>query len=352
MSDARRLAAITLLLGAGLLRGDVEATPPCAGAEPALEFAGAAFDTGKWGDAERRLQSLSASHPDCGKVALGLARLRAAQDDPAEAERLFARATTLAPDDAVIHARFAEFQLSRGLHPQAEYLTSQALALDPDCPEALVVKGQILSRTGQIQEARRVLEKAADLDPANAEVHYQLGVWFFRVHRFDKAVPRFEEAVTLHPLQASAHDYLALSLEMLGEAERADRAYRNALEANEGPFFDPSLDSNYGRFLLKQGRLEECRAHLDRAVVLLPDRRGPRYERAKLHLALEDYEAARKDAVRALNIRDPSGRVLDLQVYFLLATVYARLGEMELAQKYAELSRTTQIPDQIEDGRR
>ncbi len=352
MSEARRLAAITLLLGAGLLRGDVEATPPCVGAEPALEFAGTAFNTGQWDEAERLLQSLSVSHPDCSKVALGLARLRAAQDDPADAERLFARATTLAPDDAVVHARFADFQLSRGLHPQAEYLTSQALALDPDCPEALVVMGQILSRNGQIQEARRALEKAAHLDPANAEARYQLGVWFFRVHLFDEAVLRFEEAIALHPSEARAHDYLALSLEMLGEAERADRAYRNALEVNESLFSDPSLDANYGRFLLKKGRLEECRTHLDRAVALQPDRRGPRYERAKLHLAVEDFEAARKDAVRALNIRDPSGRVLDLQVYYLLATIYARLGESELAKKYAELSRTTQIPDQIEDRRR
>ncbi len=37
----------------------------------------------------------------------------------------------------------------------------------------------------------------------------------------------------------------------------------------------------------------------------------------------------------------PAGSVLDLQVYYLLATVYARLGETDLARKYAELSRTT-----------
>jgi len=38
--------------------------------------------------------------------------------------------------------------------------------------------------------------------------------------------------------------------------------------------------------------------------------------------------------------------VLDVQVYYLLATVYARVGEPELAQKYAELSRRTALPDQ------
>ena len=44
---------------------------------------------------------------------------------------------------------------------------------------------------------------------------------------------------------------------VLGEGERAERTYRQALEANSGPFFDPTLEYNFGRFLLKQGRLEE-----------------------------------------------------------------------------------------------
>jgi tetratricopeptide (TPR) repeat protein len=123
------------------------------------------------------------------------------------------------------------------------------------------------------------------------------------------------------------------------------------LQVGEGPGFDPLLDYNYGRFLLKQDRLGESRTYLDRAVRRLPERRGPHYERAKLHVALKDYAAARADAERALSLRDPSGLVLDLQVYYLLATVYARLGETDLARKYAELSRTTAIPGQAGDRR-
>ena len=81
-------------------------------------------------------------------------------------------------------------------------------------------------------------------------------------------------------------------------------------------------------------------------MALLPESRTVYYERAKLNLATRDYAAARKDAERALALRDADGLVLDLQVYYLLATVYARLGETELARKYSELSRTTPIPEQ------
>ena len=228
---------------------------------------------------------------------------------------------------------------------KADYLSSLALALNPDCPEALVIQGRVLTLKGRLREGREALQKAVRLAPKNAEARYQMGIWLYRRLLYPEAVPQFEAVVALRPLDARAHDYLALNLEALGEAERAEQAYGNASKVKEGPLRDPFFDYYYGRFLLKQNRPEESRAHLDRAVALHPDERTVHYERGKVNLALKDYGAARKDAERALSLRDPGGLVLDLQVYYLLATVYARLGEAELARKYAELSRTTTIPD-------
>ena len=88
------------------------------------------------------------------------------------------------------------------------------------------------------------------------------------------------------------------------------------------------------------------------AVAAFPLRRGPRYQRAKLHLAQGDYESARQDAERALALGKSGDVVLDLQVYYLLTTIYSRLGEMELAREYAELARTAEIPDQADNLRR
>jgi Tfp pilus assembly protein PilF len=278
-----------------------------------------------------------------------LARLRAAQGDSAEAEQLFARAMTLAPDDALVHAQFAQHWLSRGQLARADYLSALALSLDPDCSEALVVQARIFSLKGRADAARQALERAVRLQPESAEAHYELGIWLYRRLQHAEAVPHFEKVVARRPADARALDYLALSLERLGEAEPAERAYRRALEVSVGPFADPFLDYYYGRFLLKQGRLEESRSHLDRAVALHPYERAAHYERAKLSLQLEEYAAARESAERALSLRDPGGVVIDLQVCYLLATVYARLGEVELARKYADLARTTPIPDQAAD---
>jgi tetratricopeptide (TPR) repeat protein len=247
--------------------------------------------------------------------------------------------------------RSATEAVTRGQWADAERLLQPVLAAHPDCPAALVLHGRLLARRGEPLAAREALERAAALDPGGAEARYQLGVWSFRAQRFPEAARYFEKAAALQPKDARAHDYLALTLEALGEPERAEAAYRSGLAHNHRPFFDPLLDYNYGRFLLKQHRLEESGAHLDRAVALLPGRRGPYYERGKLNLARGRHAEARADAERALALPDPAGLVLDLQVHYLLATVYARLGETELARKHAELARTTPIPAQAGDRR-
>jgi tetratricopeptide (TPR) repeat protein len=347
MSGRGRFA---FLFHGALLSAGTASADPCAGAEPALRSAAEALDRGDWSEAERQLQPLSASHADCGRVVLGLARLQAARGNPSEAERLFSRATTLAPEDALAHAASAQYWLSRGDPVRTEDLTAKALSLNPILPEALVLKGRLLSSRGQMRGARDAFEKATQLDPANAEAQYRLGIWFFGLRLHAEAAARFEKAVALRPVDALALDYLALSREALGEAEAAEAAFRSALEVNEGPFFDSLLDYNYAKFLFKEMRLQESRSHLDRAVTFMPDHRGVHYERAKVKMAFNDYAGAREDAEKALGLRNPGNLVLDVQVYYLLSTVYARLGERELARKYAELSRTTKIPQ--DDGRR
>ena len=54
---------------------------------------------------------------------------------------------------------------------------------------------------------------------------------------------------------------------------------------------------------------------------LAPETRAVYYERGKLNVILGDYQQARRDAEQASHLQDPSGFVLDFQVYYLLATV-------------------------------
>ena len=318
----------------------------CAGAEAQLHAAQEALDQGQNARAEELLTPLKASYSDCSEFLVDLARLRALQNDPITAQQLFSRATVLAPQDARPYYYLAQFHFSQQEYRQADYFSEQALARDPAYPAALILRGQILAVGRQIAAARELLEKACKLDPDNPEAHFQLGVLFDSRRLHPEAVEQFEKVISLRPRDPRAYDYLALNLESLDEPKKAETAFVNGLQVNDGPLFDSFLDYNYGRFLMKANRLGESKVHLDRALRISPETRAVYYEHSRLNLRLQKYKEAQVDAERALSLPDPSGFILDLQVYYLLATIYSRLGNTELAQKYAALCKTSRVPIQ------
>jgi len=318
----------------------------CSGLGNPLRAAEQALTRGDAVEAERLLLLLQSSRPACGEVLASLARVRASQKNVDAAEQLFLRAIALSPDDPHMYYYFAQFSFDQGEYRRAYDLIDKALILKSEYPGALILKGQMLALRGEPVAARKTLEEACRLAHNNAEAHFQLGILFDSSKLNREAVEQFRISVALRPLDPRAYDYLGLNLEALGETQEATTIYKKGLVVNKGPLFDYFLDYNYGRFLLKERKLQESKVHLDRAVSLAPETRAVYYERAKLNVILGDYQQARRDAEQASHLQDPSGFVLDLQVYYLMANVYSHLGEHELARQYAELSKTATIPIQ------
>jgi tetratricopeptide (TPR) repeat protein len=320
----------------------------CAGAEIQLKSLSTNLNRNQFSSAEDRLKQLKAEHPDCSAILLAEARIKASQG-AVEAGDLFTRYLEKVPDDPEGLAYFARFLIDQGQYQQADRLSAAAVSQEANNPSALAVRGQILIMKRQSEQGKALLIKSCDLDPDNAESQFQLGALYDRTQRPGEAVQRFQKVVDLDPGYASAWDYLALNLQPLGEIDRADAAYRRGLEVNhEGQRFDSFLDYNYGRFLAKRNQLAESKRHLDRGVELVPDYRDTWYERAKLNLRMGNYAQARSDAERAAGLPEQNGGTLDFQVYGLLEQIYRRLGEKELADKYANLAR--QMPPPTRKG--
>jgi tetratricopeptide (TPR) repeat protein len=313
--------------------------------EISLELAHGDFDA-----AERLLAPVAKSYPDCPAMLLAQARVQAMAQDSDQADGTFARYTVVQPDDASGYGYYARYLLSRREYQRADMLSSIAIEKGPSNPIALAVAGQILYMKGQTQPGLDMLAEACRLDPEDAESQFEIGSIYDRIKRPDDAITHFQRAVDLNPRDARAMDYLALNLELLGEVNRAEAVYKRALAVDQkGPFFDAFLDYNYGRFLMKGGDFVTSKAHLDRAVELVPDVRATWYERAKLNLRMKNYQEARTDAEKAAALADPAGIIIDLQIYTLLEQIYRRMGEIGLADKYAELSRETSPPVRKQD---
>lgn len=304
-----------------------------------------ALSQNKLAEAEQALSAIAdLQQTQCPAALLARGRLLAAQGKAEEAEKFLSRFIEADPNSPEGPFSLGTVLLREGRYPQADAMADLALAKDPEHAGALALKGQLLGMKGQPEEGRRLLERAIRNDPKNAEAHFQMGVWFDRRKESANAAAEFEKAIAAQPWNPRAYDYAALNWERLGETGKAENAYKQGLRVNSGPLFDSFLNFNYGRFLLKQNRLDESRQHLDRGVELVPGVRAVVYERAKVNLRKGRLEEARQDAEQALSIADPGGIILDLQVYYLLSEVYARLGQKEQADKYSQLAKTAVIP--------
>jgi tetratricopeptide (TPR) repeat protein len=317
---------------------------PCSGAEAQLAQAAKALTLNAPDSAENTLRALSVSHPDCPELVLQQARLAQAKGNVNEAAELFYRYTDIDPNDSRGLAYFGQFFVEQRDYRRADALSAAAVDKNPDDPVALALRGQILVMKGQSSAGQSLLEKAIQIDPDDPEAQFQLGAIYDKAKEPGQAVEHFRKATALNPSDARAWDYLALNLEPLGDLTGADRAYQKGLQANQaGRYHDAFLDYNYGRFLAKRNDLIGSKRHLDRAVESTPQIRAVWYERARLDLRMQNYDQARSDAEKAAACTQTGG-IIDLQIYTLLTQVYTRLGNAELAKKYADLTRETPAP--------
>jgi len=318
---------------------------PCTGIETELAEISLQLDHDAPAAAAALADRIAPSHPDCTAILLAHARIAAATDQPSQAAADFEQYLQLHPKDSDGYAYYSRFLLDRNQYQQADDQSLTAIARNPDSPAALAVRGEILDMKGDPQKGLAFLLRACELNPEDVRAQFDLGSMDDRAKRPADAVTHFEKVVAVEPGDARAWDYLALNLEPLGRIEEARQAYTKGLAVDEqGPHFDAFLDYNYGRLLMKLDRLEDSKAHLDRAVELVPQMRSTWYERAKLDLRLGDYQRARADAEQAASIPDPNGLIIDLQIYALLERVYRQLGETDLAARYAKLARETPPP--------
>lgn len=141
-----------------------------------------------------------------------------------------------------------------------------------------------------------------------ARVNTQLGMSYAERGQYDIALEKLNRAIKQEETLASAHAAAAFVYQKTGDAKKAERHYRRALEIDTE---DPALKNNFGVFLCGQQRNEEAERYFLEAA------RNPRYAtpeaawtNAGLCLKHYDLDKAEKYLREALGRRPDSREAL------------------------------------------
>jgi tetratricopeptide (TPR) repeat protein len=218
---------------------------------------------------------------------------------------------------------------------QAMSEVDTALHERPDLVPALVLKARLAVFAHRPEVARSCLITAVTADPASEEAQFFLGSFFYLQNDFKLALSPLQRAQTLSPKSPLPVFYLAMTQEALGDAPKALQLYQQA--ENLSPEKSPQSASilvTYGRFLFSMGRVQDSIEKDRRAVAWDPESRDAHYELAKGLDHEGEFKDAALEAERALTL--PMLGTSDAQIHFLLARIYLRLKQPDLAKAHYE----------------
>ena len=233
------------------------------------------------------------------------------------------------------HYETAKQDFAQRKFPEAVSEVNLALRESPYMVSALILKARLSVFAHRPDVAKSCLITAITTDPASEEAQFYLGVFYYIQNDFKLAIAPLQTAQTLSPKDPLPVFYLAMTQEALGNETKALELYQRAedLSPQKSPQSSSILVA-YGRFLLSLGRSQDSLEKDRRAVEADPESRDAHYDLAKGLEREEDFKNAALEGERALTLPDLG--TSDAQIHFLLANLYRKLKQPDLAKAHLE----------------
>ena len=218
---------------------------------------------------------------------------------------------------------------------EADSEVNVALHESPYMVPALVLKARLAAFAHRPDVEKSCLITAITADPTSEEAQFFLGVFYYTQNDFKLAISPLQTAQTISPKSPLPVFYLAMTQEALGDLTKAMEFYQQA--ENLSPEKSPQSASilvAYGKFLLSLGRNQASIEKDRRAIEEDPESRDAHYELAKALDHDGDFKNAAVEGEQALTL--PELGTSDAQIHFLLATLYRKLDQPDLAKSHLE----------------
>jgi tetratricopeptide (TPR) repeat protein len=215
-----------------------------------------------------------------------------------------------------------------------------ALHLNPYMVSALILKARLAMFAHHPEVAKSCLITAITVDPTSMEAQLYLGLLYYMQNDFTLALSPLQTAQALSPKNPLPVFYLAMIQQARGDEMKALELYQMAENLSpEKSRQTAEILVAYGRLLLSMGRTEDGIEKDRRAIQADSKSRDAHYELAKGLDHKGDFRNAALEGERALTLPDLG--VSDVQIHFLLANLYRRLNQLDLAEAHLEKFRAT-----------
>lgn len=256
---------------------------------------------------------------------------------PARAATLFEDYLHLRPT-AEAYCLLAGTQFNLKDYDHAYESAKMAARLDPKYAHAYTALGMIYTAISDWPDAQAAYRESLRLDPGDADTWFMLGRAYFLRDDFPGAREAFGTSLRLNPQQTRGYENLALTLDLMNQADSADETYRLGIKiAQDHKYSDPQIYVDYGKFLAKHERAAESLMQLREAVRVAPQNPQAHCELANQLFRMKEWTEAAREGETALRVGPPEYRV-----HYLLARIYTALGDSVAAARHAgEAARLT-----------
>lgn len=185
----------------------------------------------------------------------------------------------------------------------AENIYRQILETAPNNADVLNLMGLIAQARGLHDQACTWFYKASKEAPSSAHIYFNMGFSLFNDNKPYEAIESFQKAISINPDMKEAYNYLAEVYRFLGEKEKAEQTFREAL----------NLDPNYLDARINLAVLQKNVSELEDIVNESPDNAMAVYYLSRLY---NDEKAYSFLACHAFEVYDIQLRLGELALTF------------------------------------
>jgi len=230
-----------------------------------------------------------------------LAALHLQRGDSKEAERVFLKAYGVAPEDARVVLRFAEFYARTDRLQKGRELVDKYVNAHANEPGANILRGEFLATAVGLESAKADYEKAAELSPEDAEPLVLLGDQYANQGRWNEAADAYARGAKRTKNSALAKKRLADVYMLQMKLDEAEAVIQEVLKADPK---DAQALVVAGRIASRRQNVEKAKALMEKALSVTPNYGEAKFWLAELYRSLDPQQSL--DLLREIDPSDGS----------------------------------------------